>query len=477
MSGIFISYRRKDSGTWAGRLFDHLSRCFGKDQVFMDIEGGIPRGADFERVLTTALASCDALLALIGPEWISCKSKDGRRRLDIPDDWVRSEIATAIRRDILIVPVLIGSAPFPEEAKLPKDLCPLVKKQYAEISDSRWTYDVGELIKDLTKLSSLKPLDDVAAAKTGIRLLKELITTVRPVADAVGRSKEVIENTYSQVAKLEFFKTIHDALHTIEFECLRPMKAGGSMSRFKFMFTTMARRIEATIQDQEINPALRDDLQDQLDLISSVFQTAVDTPEEDVCGRLVGELDILVSGFPAEFDAGIVNAAAELDLDRLVQLMTTVRDQLPASASQHDAEIAPFIRGIDALQRLCDDLSKLVVEHSQLQRLDSELRRVCVAGTLLQKVNSDWERIKRVHARIVPPFSPELEAANIYLADIEADIEAAMADCQQEKALEHIGAYFEVVRTVFRDVDTCLKDFCMRLSAVSQPLKTILDMC
>jgi hypothetical protein len=107
MSGIFISYRRKDTLPWAGRLFDGLSRCFGKGQVFMDISGGIPRGANFEKVLTEALAGCDALLALIGPEWLSCKRSDGRRRLEVPDDWVRNEIATGLRRGIPVVPVLL----------------------------------------------------------------------------------------------------------------------------------------------------------------------------------------------------------------------------------------------------------------------------------------------------------------------------------------------------------------------------------
>ena len=73
MAGIFVSYRRSDTLPWAGRLFDGLTRFFGKGGVFMDINGGIPRGADFERVLTEALASCDALLALIGPTWLECK--------------------------------------------------------------------------------------------------------------------------------------------------------------------------------------------------------------------------------------------------------------------------------------------------------------------------------------------------------------------------------------------------------------------
>jgi hypothetical protein len=37
MSGIYLSYRRMESAAYAGRLFDHLSRHFGRGSVFMDI--------------------------------------------------------------------------------------------------------------------------------------------------------------------------------------------------------------------------------------------------------------------------------------------------------------------------------------------------------------------------------------------------------------------------------------------------------
>ena len=47
MPGIFLSYRRIDTEPWAGRLFEGLKRRFGDSQIFMDIKGGIPRGADF----------------------------------------------------------------------------------------------------------------------------------------------------------------------------------------------------------------------------------------------------------------------------------------------------------------------------------------------------------------------------------------------------------------------------------------------
>ncbi|OUL84662.1 hypothetical protein CA602_19305 [Paraburkholderia hospita] len=86
---IFISYRRIDSKAYAGRLFDRLSQHFGADHVFMDIEGGIQRGEDFADALQRAVESVDAMIILIGRQWLTCTGHNGRRRLDQPDDWVR----------------------------------------------------------------------------------------------------------------------------------------------------------------------------------------------------------------------------------------------------------------------------------------------------------------------------------------------------------------------------------------------------
>jgi TIR domain len=481
MPGIFISYRRDDTKAWAGRLFADLSRCFGKSQVFMDVDG-IPRGSDFGQVLTSALSCCDALLALIGPEWVDCK-RDGRRRLDFRDDWVRNEIATTLRRNISVIPVLFGDVQLPKESELPEDLHLLVKRQKAEVSDTRWDYDVGEIIKDLIKLTPLQPLDDVASANTGFRLLKELLAKVPGVADAVSRSKEVIENTYRQVDKLELFKTIHDALHTIELDCLRPMQAGGVVSRLRPYRTTFAgqvRRIREAIQRRELNAMMRDDLIDRLNLdrletVESAFQAAGDVSSEAAYRHVVGALDELISGAPSKLHDSIAIAARELNLDRLVELMTTVQHTLPTVAAGHDAELEPFLQSIDALNRLRHELTWRVSEHAHLQSLDSKLRTVCVGG-IAPGVASEWGRIKRVRARLVPPFSAELEAMSDELVAIESDIDRAAERGEEQEALDLVREYFRAVSSMFRSVDSNLKEFCLRLSTVSQPLKTVLNM-
>ena len=80
---IFISYRRDDDPSFAGRLSDRLKSAFTPDHVFMDVDG-IEPGADFVDVLKERLDSCAALLAIMGRNWLVAS----RRRLDATDDFV-----------------------------------------------------------------------------------------------------------------------------------------------------------------------------------------------------------------------------------------------------------------------------------------------------------------------------------------------------------------------------------------------------
>src|SRR5262245_32220300 len=102
--GIFLSYRRQESSHLAGRLYDRLADRFGEDQVFMDVDTLEP-GADFAEAIFRAVASCQVLLAIIGPAWLSSADGQGRRRLDEPDDIVRLEIEAALERGVRVIPI------------------------------------------------------------------------------------------------------------------------------------------------------------------------------------------------------------------------------------------------------------------------------------------------------------------------------------------------------------------------------------
>ena len=151
MSRIFISYRREDSAPYAGRLYDRLSQRFGADQVFMDVDT-IKPGVDFVEIVEAAVGSCDVLIAVIGKHWLSLTGRDGQRRLDHPEDFVRLEVATALKRNVRTIPVLVEGAIMPRSDELPDDLVPLARRHALELSDARWAFDTGRLIKILEEV-------------------------------------------------------------------------------------------------------------------------------------------------------------------------------------------------------------------------------------------------------------------------------------------------------------------------------------
>ena len=173
MAGIFIGYRRDDSAGHARALFDRLRAHFGADLVFMDVTD-IEPGVDFTEVLDKAIGSCDVLLAVIGREWLTAADKSGGRRLDDQHDFVRSEMTTALRRKIPVIPVLVQNAVLPSASVLPAGIAALAKRQAVELRDTRWDADVMDLITALEKLVTS------ASGQPGARLPAASPSSVRP---------------------------------------------------------------------------------------------------------------------------------------------------------------------------------------------------------------------------------------------------------------------------------------------------------
>jgi hypothetical protein len=145
---IFISYRRNENAWHAGRIKDWLERELGDDLVFLDVDG-IAAGNDFTRDLTKAVSQCIAMLVIMGPNWSTIAAENGARRLDSPSDYVHIEIATALKRNIPVIPILIDDAVLPTIKQLPDDLKQLVNRQSVDIRHRSFVSDMRRLIKNL----------------------------------------------------------------------------------------------------------------------------------------------------------------------------------------------------------------------------------------------------------------------------------------------------------------------------------------
>jgi hypothetical protein len=153
---IFLCYRRDDTQGFARGIYQSLAGRYGHEQVFRDIDS-TPAGVRYATWIESRVGQCNVMVALIGDAWLSTKDGAGHRRLDSPKDWVRQEIEAALARDIPIVPVRIQGARMPSEEDLPSSIADLAGFQYAEVTDSRWDFDVELLMQAIDNLIASDP--------------------------------------------------------------------------------------------------------------------------------------------------------------------------------------------------------------------------------------------------------------------------------------------------------------------------------
>src|SRR6516162_2816409 len=120
MAKIIISYRRSDAAWTARSIFDRLTEHFGMDAVFIDVDN-VPFGVDFREHIDGELQKADAVVVVIGPQWIGPREGD-KSRIHDENDPVRIELETALRRRIPVIPVLVDDSRMPRPTELPESI-------------------------------------------------------------------------------------------------------------------------------------------------------------------------------------------------------------------------------------------------------------------------------------------------------------------------------------------------------------------
>lgn len=149
-AAIFISYRRGDTTPQAIAIADWLSREFGKDCVFMDLQS-VKYTEDFVLRLDEQLAQCQVMLVLIGPNWLET-SDNGTRWLDRQDNFARLEVCTALASPkVRVLPVLLD-AKMPSEGELPPAMRQLARRHGMPFRFGSFAADSRHLIASLREI-------------------------------------------------------------------------------------------------------------------------------------------------------------------------------------------------------------------------------------------------------------------------------------------------------------------------------------
>jgi TIR domain len=152
VSQVFVSYRREDSAANARSIRDRLARELGDRNVFMDVDD-LVAGQRFDEVLQKSLDRCDAVLVIIGPRWLQTLREKDRAGAT---DYVRIEVASALSRGILVIPVLVEHASLPAPLDLPEEIRSLVLHQKLDVSHETFGADIRRLLDAIDRHRGLR---------------------------------------------------------------------------------------------------------------------------------------------------------------------------------------------------------------------------------------------------------------------------------------------------------------------------------
>ena len=156
---IFISYRQADNADFVYRIRDWLIQRYGREHVFMDFDN-LPAFTRFEDYIKTRISESDAVLAIIGPDWLpllQAKAADDDR------DYVRIELETALSTPTTILaPVQIKGARMPNRRDLPESLRPMCDINAARLDGGKAFYDdIERLMRDIESILTRTPAPSV----------------------------------------------------------------------------------------------------------------------------------------------------------------------------------------------------------------------------------------------------------------------------------------------------------------------------
>lgn len=194
MTMIFISYRRSDSEFVAASIYEKLKERFGPESAFMDVHD-IPLGCHFPQKLDESVAKCKVLLALIGEGWAEARFTEGplqgQRRIDQSDDFVRIEIGSALRRNIPVIPVLIGRVTMADIVEgLPPELQGLMERHAATLRGG------ADLPRDLQAIFERIEAIILPGRKQRRRLLWKMAGAAMSLICVIGLGSFVYSNAF-----------------------------------------------------------------------------------------------------------------------------------------------------------------------------------------------------------------------------------------------------------------------------------------
>ena len=442
---IFISYRREDSAGFVRALLTPLRERFGGGRIFKDTDN-IPPGEDFVQAIQRELESCKVLLAVIGSEWETVEDpRTRKRRLESPNDYLRLELATALKNThVVVIPVLVDHAGMPSPESLPEDLQVLARRNAIEVSDTRWDTDVERLIHAIEVICN----EPASARKEGDEM---------PPPGAIDKAKPPNVDSIGSFERLELKRKRQIQEHTAA------ARQAFEIQDFEAVLAACERAIWLNPQE----PEARD--------LAARAQAALD--EQKIQAWLAEAQDALAKGELAAaseaIDAALARSSnhagalklrqellsARQERERQREVNRLVEAELKSAQSRFDEEdFLAALNHIDEALALAPESRDALELRTKVVAARDDLRRLRELKRLAQKAVADAqaEFASGKHDAALSrleQFTPPQELVTRALEDLRRQAEEIKETARQEKARQDAA---DAAARARRDADASL---------------------
>jgi hypothetical protein len=186
---VFISYRPEDiEAAW--RVRNALVKdLFREPRVFLD--EALESETDTWRRHQAMIEKCDWVLVIIGRQWLHSKGDEGRRRLDVKGDLVRSQLALGLQLGKSMMPVLVDEAQMPAAEDLPPDLRALAYCQAVLLPEGS---EAGNDLKHLSKWFATSVIEVTPQSAKTVELELKKFELPTPIEFELSKQFESVEH-------------------------------------------------------------------------------------------------------------------------------------------------------------------------------------------------------------------------------------------------------------------------------------------
>ena len=309
------------------------------------------------------------------------------------------------------------------------------------------------------------------------------LMSVPKIYSAVVSFRTDFEAACEQIKLLEFYKDLHDLLHTLEFQCYSsivrevrrfPRDPTGleTIKNSLLIFEQIVK--DVNMLTTELKLSISDILWvKDLEHAEGSLKQAYEHLEIQSLKFSISLINQTLNNIPSQINIKLNSAARSLRVDALIEGMTYILNNL--NNSNLDSEKIRFFQNfVSALNKVYVNLSKSVQKHDEWQAIDLRLRQIEITIEKdFSALESSWSYLKDMSKL---QFNNCEEDWAMGLKQDCENLESVILARDKAAIKPLLRSYRRRVGLCFYRVDKDLKQLCNTLRTIGEPLAIMLGM-